>query len=101
MILAALCAFIRFPPVWTAVVLLLPLMVDGLVQLLTPYESTNLRRVITGILFGYGFCSLFVISSAAGFPMETGGICIGKGFSGHLYLDGFGSVSTKKIPARQ
>lgn len=67
MILAALCAFIRFPPVWAAVVLLLPLMVDGLVQLLTPYESTNLRRVITGILFGYGFCSLFVISSAAAY----------------------------------
>ncbi len=33
----------------------LPLAVDGTVQLLTPYESTNLLRIITGILTGVAF----------------------------------------------
>lgn len=66
-LMAAACSFFRLPPVWIAVLLLLPLIVDGFVQLLTSYESTNIRRVITGFLFGYGLCSLFVISSIAAF----------------------------------
>lgn len=56
---------IGFPPVWLAALLLVPLVVDGAVQLLTAYESTNMRRLITGILFGYGFVSLFLISYIA------------------------------------
>lgn len=68
-LVAAVCAFFRLPPVWAAAVLLLPLVVDGFVQLKTSYESTNFRRVVTGFLFGYGLCSLFVISSIATFRL--------------------------------
>ncbi len=48
-----LCAF-WLPPLWLTLMLMLPMIVDGLVQLRTAYESTNLRRVITGGLFGWG-----------------------------------------------
>ena len=44
------------------VVLCLPLIVDGFTQLLTPYESNNITRPITGIGFGIG---LGVLISAA------------------------------------
>lgn len=40
------------PRFWVAVLMMLPLIVDGTVQRLTPYESTNIRRLATGILFG-------------------------------------------------
>lgn len=41
---------------WLAcgMLLCLPLIADGFLQLLTPYESTNLKRVLTGIPFGLG-----------------------------------------------
>ena len=35
----------------------LPLMVDGMVQKYTSYESTNIRRLVTGILYGFGMMS--------------------------------------------
>ena len=50
-----------------ALLLLAPLVLDGVVQLLTPYESRNLRRLWTGLLFGYGLTDLLFISLAATF----------------------------------
>lgn len=44
------------------ILLILPLLIDGFFQLLTKYESTNIKRLITGILFGYGFFNLFLKS---------------------------------------
>lgn len=41
------------PPLWGLVLGMLPLLIDGYVQLKTSYESTNPRRLITGLLFGY------------------------------------------------
>lgn len=38
---------------WSAL-MLLPLMLDGIIQWKTAYESNNLRRALTGVLFGYG-----------------------------------------------
>ena len=38
----------------------IPLMADGTVQQLTSYESTNFRRVCTGILYGFGTMSAFI-----------------------------------------
>ena len=35
----------------------IPLMIDGTVQQLTSYESTNDRRLFTGILYGFGMMS--------------------------------------------
>ncbi len=37
---------------------MLPLILDGTIQLFTNYESTNVKRLITGFLFGIGFCSI-------------------------------------------
>jgi len=42
---------------------MLPMIIDGLVQRLTSYESNNIKRVITGFLFGYGLVVLFVLSA--------------------------------------
>lgn len=52
------------PPAALALVLLVPLVVDGLVQLCTAYESRNYRRLWTGLLFGYGLTALFFLSTA-------------------------------------
>ena len=37
-----------------------PLMIDGTCQKFTSYESTNVRRLVTGILYGFGMMSAFV-----------------------------------------
>ena len=37
--------------------LMIPLMVDGAIQHFTSYESTNFRRVVTGLLYGFAFTS--------------------------------------------
>ena len=50
---------------WLAcgMLLCLPLIFDGFLQLLTAYESTNIKRVLTGIPFGLGLgilmCAMF------------------------------------------
>ncbi len=33
----------------------------------TPYESTNPRRFVTGLAFGYGFLALFLYSCLAAY----------------------------------
>lgn len=60
------CFFFR-PSVMISILLMLPMIADGLIQLKTAYESTNIKRFITGFLFGYGFFNLFIISSIAAF----------------------------------
>lgn len=55
------------PSVPLAALLMIPLIIDGLVQLKTAYESTNPRRLITGILFGYGLASIFIFTSVKTF----------------------------------
>ena len=42
---------------------MIPMVADGFIQLRSRYESTNFRRVVTGTLFGYGFWTLFLLSS--------------------------------------
>lgn len=50
---------------WLAcgLLLCLPLIFDGFLQLLTTYESTNMKRVLTGVPFGFGLgvllCGMF------------------------------------------
>ncbi|MCI8418642.1 MAG: DUF2085 domain-containing protein [Lachnospiraceae bacterium] len=39
-------------------VLLFPLAIDGTLQYVTAYESTNRKRVITGFLYGFAFTSI-------------------------------------------
>ena len=59
------------PSLW----LLLPLVLDGGLQALTPYESGNGRRFATGLLFGYALANLFLQSTAAVFQY---GLALGR-----------------------
>ena len=47
--------FIGYASFPMTLLLMAPLVADGFLQLLTPYESKNYRRLITGILFGVAF----------------------------------------------
>lgn len=44
------------------ILIMFPMIIDGFIQLKTSYESTNLKRLISGFLFGYGLCNLFIES---------------------------------------
>ncbi|MDE6953679.1 MAG: DUF2085 domain-containing protein [Erysipelotrichales bacterium] len=50
-------------PLYINILLLVPMIIDGLIQLKTNYESTNIKRFLTGVLFGYGLVSIFIITS--------------------------------------
>ena len=39
---------------------MIPLVLDGTIQKLTRYESTNSKRVVTGILYGFGAMSTVI-----------------------------------------
>lgn len=73
-ILCLLSAPFLLPPVSLALGLLVPMVLDGGLQALTPYESGNLRRLVTGLLFGYGLAALFLRSTVWAFQwgMELG-----------------------------
>lgn len=51
--------------------LLGPMTVDGVLQLLTPYESTNPVRLATGILFGFGLAGIMAIQISVILDDET------------------------------
>ena len=55
------------PNVIESLIMLLPLILDGFFQALTKYESTNIKRLFTGILFGIGLTSLFTQSNIIAF----------------------------------
>lgn len=49
------------PPLWLTLVMMVPMIADGFIQLKTRYESTNIRRLLTGIPFGYSLVALIVL----------------------------------------
>ena len=57
------------PPASAAVLMVLPLIIDGAVQKKTTYESTNIRRLLTGLLFGYAICWLIIMFLMSGFHL--------------------------------
>lgn len=59
--------FVWQPPVWVPAVLMIPMLLDGGLQLKTAYESNNLKRVITGFLFGYSLLTLVALLCISGF----------------------------------
>lgn len=66
------------PHIGVTLLMMLPLVFDGFLQRLTPYESGNIRRLLTGILFGIAFISLFIhfhrfCVRTAGFLLKTAG----------------------------
>ncbi len=52
-------------PAGYAAILLIPMLLDGIIQLRTTYESTNWKRLLTGLLFGYAITTLLVTSLVA------------------------------------
>ena len=50
------------PPMWLTTVCMAPMVLDGVVQMRTAYESCNRRRLWTGLLFGYGLTAFVWIS---------------------------------------
>lgn len=58
---AAFSLWFWCPPFILSVVLILPMLIDGILQNKTAYESNNILRLITGILFAYGLITFIVI----------------------------------------
>lgn len=51
-------------PDWRlCLLLMLPMLADGFAQRLTPYQSGNLRRLVTGMLFGFALIGLLAVST--------------------------------------
>lgn len=48
------------PKIYITVIIMMPMIFDGFLQLLTPYESGNIRRLFTGILFGIALVILLI-----------------------------------------
>ena len=61
-LLAIVTLWIAHPPVPILLLVMIPMILDGSIQQLTRYESTNRRRFITGLLFGYGAMLLLILS---------------------------------------
>ena len=57
---ACVTAFFIDIPSYILFALLVPMVVDGLLQLKTQYVSTNSKRALTGVLFGYSLILLIV-----------------------------------------
>lgn len=55
--IAIFAGYASFP---ITLLLMVPLVFDGFLQLLTSYESKNYRRLITGILFGIAFVFMLI-----------------------------------------
>lgn len=51
--------FLDFRIVWLAL-MCVPMAVDGGIQRITRYRSTNTKRLITGILYGFGFLGILI-----------------------------------------
>ncbi|WP_333651695.1 DUF2085 domain-containing protein [Lacrimispora sp.] len=67
MVILSLTYAIYRLPVLYAAGFLIPMTLDGGIQLLTKYESTNFRRFFTGIFFGYGFFNLFITGAVVSY----------------------------------
>ena len=69
MIIGLIACFFWKPEVWITLVMMVPMIADGFIQLKTSYESTNPRRFVTGLLGGYGGLTLFIISLIATYKL--------------------------------
>lgn len=67
MILYATTAWLVIPHVQVLPLLCIPLVIDGCAQLATSYESGNMRRLVTGVLFGYAVVGITCVSLTSGY----------------------------------
>ena len=65
MLLGVISCFFWRTPVWLTLVFMVPMVTDGFVQLKTAYESTNPRRFVTGLLFGWALVAFLVVTLGA------------------------------------
>ena len=42
------------------IIMMMPMIIDGFIQLYTPYQSNNAKRFFSGLLFGMGLVFIFV-----------------------------------------
>lgn len=72
-LIGILVSFVLFwfwrPTLTSAIIMLIPLIIDGFVQRLTSYESNNFKRMITGFLFGIGFAAIISITLSYAFNL--------------------------------
>ena len=61
MVLAVVSLWFYVPPLWLTLVIMVPMVADGFIQLKTQYESNNVRRFLTGLPFGYSLVALPVL----------------------------------------
>lgn len=45
----------------TCIIMIIPMVLDGTIQFRTKYTSNNLKRITTGIVFGFGFVELIFL----------------------------------------
>lgn len=62
MICALFLYFTYLPNIIYNIILMIPMILDGFIQLTTNYESNNLKRFFTGLFFGYALCNILIIS---------------------------------------
>lgn len=63
--------FIGYPDFSVVLLMMLPMVFDGFLQLLTSYESGNIRRVVTGTIFGVAFIFCFIYFHRACFTLAA------------------------------
>lgn len=77
-LIGILVSFVLFwfwrPSLISAIIMLIPLIIDGFIQRLTSYESNNFKRMVTGFLFGIGFAAIIsiILSYAFNLGLEYG-----------------------------
>lgn len=67
LLLGIVWTFFGLPDWRLLAALMIPMILDGTIQLFTSYESTNPRRFVTGFLFGFGLWGVAAISLAASY----------------------------------
>ena len=67
MLIALFSLWAWVPTLWRMLLLMLPLVIDGTIQLKTRYESTNIRRLISGLLYGYALVGIIWLFVRSGF----------------------------------
>lgn len=67
MLLGIVWSFFTLPDWRLLLAIMVPMVLDGTIQLFTRYESTNFRRFVTGFLFGFGLVGIFVLTMGASY----------------------------------
>lgn len=65
LLIGSIVSFIYLPHISVCLTFIAIMIVDGSVQLKTQYESTNIRRFVTGLFFGYALAAIAIIGIQA------------------------------------